>query len=316
MRREDLLREEITQIDMSAIGTPGELVEAMGKASFQARALADAAKIWEAMLRDDVHVFVGMSGAMIAGGLRKVVVDLVRANFIDAVVSTGAILYQDLYQATGHRHFKGAVDSPDAELHDLFIDRIYDTYVDEEAFRELDVAIGHRFAGIAGVMGTRDFLRRLADMAEEPGSILRAAADKDLPIFCPAIADSSIGIGLAVVRSGAGKGPVIDTTMDTVEMAKLVANAPATGAVYLGGGVPKNYINDAVVAADMMHPPVDGHRYAIQVTMDRPEWGGLSGSTLKEAQSWGKVGAKATKAMVYVEMTVALPLIAGYLLEA
>lgn len=315
MRRDEILRDEVRAVDLGAISSVADIVVAMDDASFQARALGQVARIWEEMLREDVTVFIGLSGAMIAGGLRKVIVDLLRRNMADVVVSTGAILYQDLYQSLGHRHYRGSVDAPDVELHSMMIDRIYDTYVDEEAFRALDMAIGRRFAREDGTMGTREFVRRLAGMAGEPGSILATAAELDVPVYCPAIADSSIGIGLAVVRHETGRGPLIDTIQDTMEVAQLVAEAGTTGAIYLGGGVPKNYINDAIVAADMMFPPVEGHAYAVQITTDRPDWGGLSGSTLREMQSWGKISARATKAMAFVDLTIGLPLVAGYLLS-
>jgi deoxyhypusine synthase len=315
MKREDLLSEEIEHIDLENIDSIESLVESMGRTSFQARALADVAHVWEDMLNDDVTVFLGLSGAMIAGGLRKVVVDILKNNMADVVVSTGAILYQDLYQAAGYHHYKGDVNPPDAELHEKYIDRIYDTYVDEYAFRTLDVLIGRKFAEDTGTMGTRQFMHSLADMIDDENSILQTCKEMDIPVFCPAIADSSIGIGLAVVRSRTGKGPTIDTIQDNMEMAKLVNDADRTGAVYLGGGVPKNYINDAVVTADMIYGDVPGHEYAVQITMDRPEWGGLSGSTLGEAQSWGKVNARAKKAMVFVDMALGLPLVAGYLIS-
>ncbi len=313
MKREDLLREEIEHIDLEMVSSIEELVESLGSTSFQGRALADVARIWEDMLNDDVTVFLGLSGAMIAGGLRKVVADLMKRSMIDVVVSTGAILYQDLYQAAGYKHYKGDVEAPDAELHDNYIDRIYDTYVDEYAFRTLDILIGRKFAEQEGTMGTRLFMDHLSDMVEDEDSILCTAKDLDVPVYCPAIADSSIGIGLAVVRSRTGKGPTIDTIQDNMEMAKLVNDADGTGAIYIGGGVPKNYINDAVVMADMIYGDVPGHEYAVQLTMDRPEWGGLSGSTLREAQSWGKVDRRAKRSMAFVDMSIGLPLIAGYL---
>jgi len=315
MKREDLLGEEIEHIDLESVSTIEDLVDAMGSTSFQGRALADVASIWKDMLNDDVTIFLGLSGAMIAAGLRKVVADLLTRNMVDVVVSTGAIIYQDLYQAAGYHHYKGDVDAPAADLHDNYIDRIYDTYVDEYAFRTLDILIGRKFAEEEGIMGTRRFMRSLSGMIEDEGSILQTCRERDVPVYCPAIADSSIGIGLAVVRSRTGKGPTIDTIQDNMEMARLVNDAQRTGAVYLGGGVPKNYINDAVVMADMIYGDVPGHEYAVQLTMDRPEWGGLSGSTLGEAQSWGKVDRKARTGMAFVDMTVGLPLVAGYLLS-
>jgi len=138
MRRDEILRDEVRAVDLGAISSVADIVVAMDDASFQARALGQVARIWEEMLREDVTVFIGLSGAMIAGGLRKVIVDLLRRNMADVVVSTGAILYQDLYQSLGHRHYRGSVDAPDVELHSMMIDRIYDTYIDEDELRICD----------------------------------------------------------------------------------------------------------------------------------------------------------------------------------
>jgi len=325
-RRSDLLKTPIQMVELTRGMTIKELADQFSNTSFQARKLAQCVEIYRKMTdTDSSHtVFMGLAGSVIAAGLRKVVTQLIEMGMVDVVVTTGAVVYQDYYQSMGYKHYRGAVESDDVLLHEYMIDRIYDTYVDEEKFRETDISIGNLLESLGGGRySTREFLRILGERCADDGdSILGAACREDIPIYCPAISDSSIGIGLATSyrrQRDAGVGMdeifVLDTIRDNYEMAQIMNGSPSTGAVYLGGGVPKNYINDAVVMADMIFGGQDGHEYAIQVTMDRAEWGGLSGSTLGEAKSWGKIDAEATHQMVHVEISVALPIIASAVLE-
>jgi deoxyhypusine synthase len=324
--REELLKTPIRMLDLSGKRSIGEMVSQFSHTSFQARRLAQCVDIYRKMTDGDGShtIFMGLAGSMIAAGLRHVISDLIKTGMVDVIATTGAVVYQDYYQAMGYHHYRGTVESDDVLLHEYMIDRIYDTYVDEDKFRETDVSIGRILESLGpGRYSTREFMEVLGERCtHDKGSILGTAYEEGIPIYCPAIADSSIGIGLSTAykrQRDAGVGEedifVLDTIRDNYEMAQIMHAARATGAVYLGGGVPKNYINDAVVMADMLYGDQDGHEYAIQVTMDRPDWGGLSGSTLGEAQSWGKIDAEATHQMVHVELSVALPLIAGALLE-
>lgn len=314
MRREELLRHEVRQIDVVGIERVEDLVEAFRETSFQSRSIGICARIWEEMLKDpDVTVFMGLAGALIAGGLRKVLADTIRYNMVDVIVSTGAILYQDLYQSMGFCHYMGFPGSSDIVLHDLSVDRIYDTYVDEAGFRQLDRQIAEWFEGDGRILTSREFLFELASRIDDENSILWIARKYGVPIYCPAIADSSIGIGLSMLHVSEERPLVIDTVRDSYEMAYIVYRSRRTGAIFIGGGVPKNYINDAVVTTELFFEDARGHRYAIQITMDRPEWGGLSGSTLCEAQSWGKIHAEARKWTAYVDATIAMPLLVRYL---
>jgi deoxyhypusine synthase len=267
---------------------------------------------------------LGMSGALIAAGLRKIISDMIKMGLIDVIATTGAVVYQDFYQAMGYHHFRGDPNSDDVLLHEYMIDRIYDTYVDEDKFRETDINIGKIMEGLQPrKYSTREFMSQLGERCtHDDDSILGTAYKMGVPVYCPAIADSSIGIGLSTAykrirETGKSMEEMfhLDTIRDNFEIAQIVHKSPATGAIYLGGGVPKNYINDAIVMADMLYGDQDGHEYAFQVTMDRPDWGGLSGSTLGEAQSWGKIDAEATHSMVHIELSVALPLIAGAVME-
>ena len=325
-KREDLLKAKnsIVPLDMKDGMTVAELVSAYGNMSFQGRQVHTCANIWEMMLNDPERptIMLGLAGALIAGGLRKLLVDCIKNGMVDVIVSTGAIMYQDLYQAQGYKHYKGTPTADDTQLNDLMIDRIYDTYVDEEKFRETDFAIG-AFASkmTPRKYSTREFMAALADFAPDQNGIVYNAAKYGVPIFIPAIADSSIGIGLMTlhkyVHERTKRPPefALDTIRDNHEIAQITALSSKTAAIYIGGGVPKNYINDAVVMADMMGSGTDGHEYAFQITMDRAEWGGLSGSTLAEAQSWGKIDKAAKKCMAYVETTIGLSLIYGYVYQ-
>lgn len=288
--REELLKTPITMIDLHEKRSLAELVEQFSKTSFQARKLADCVNIYRRMTDENgTHtVFMGLAGSVIAAGLRTVVKDMIEQGLVDVICTTGAVVYQDYYQSKGYKHYKGTVESDDVLLHEYMIDRIYDTYVDEDKFRETDVSIGRLLESLGGGRySTREFLSILGERCkDDQGSILGAAFRENVPIYCPAIADSSIGIGLSTSykrQRDAGVPEkdifVLDTIRDNYEMAQMMHSSKATGAVYLGGGVPKNYINDAVVMADMMFGDQAGHEYAIQVTMDRPDWGGLSGST-------------------------------------
>ncbi|MFO8050287.1 MAG: deoxyhypusine synthase family protein [Thermoplasmatota archaeon] len=324
--REELLSKPIEMADISRRMSIGELVEAFSGMSFQARKLAHCTDIFRKMTeRPRSHtVMLGLSGALVAAGCRKIITDMIRMGLVDVIATTGAVVYQDLYQALGYHHYRGDVNSDDVLLHSYMIDRIYDTYVDEDRFRECDVMIGKIMDAMEPRKhSTREFMNVLGERCtRDDDSILGAAYEEEVPIYCPAVADSSIGIGLSTAyrrqrESGRSMSEMfhLDTIRDNFEIAQIVHMSPATGAVYLGGGVPKNYINDSIVMADMLYGGQDGHEYAFQITMDRAEWGGLSGSTLGEAQSWGKIDAKATHSTVHVELSVALPLIMGAVLE-
>ncbi|MBT3182031.1 MAG: deoxyhypusine synthase family protein [Deltaproteobacteria bacterium] len=316
------LERSVKQIDLEKIKSINDLVTAYGNASIQARNIGGCADVVEGMMSDSDRptVFLGLAGPLIAAGLRKVIRDMIENKMVDVVVSTGAILYQDFYQSLGFKHSVGTPEADDRELRDLYIDRIYDTYVDEDAFWKLDCSIGHFADELpAGRYSTRQFLEILGSTIDDENSILGTAAKHKVPIFAPAINDSSIGIGLTehyhrCVKEGR-EGVVIDSIRDNYELTQVVVQSKCTSAIYVAGGVPKNFINDSVVMAYIFGLDTGGHRYAIQVTTDSPHWGGLSGSTLSEATSWGKVSKKATHCMAFVEPSVSLPLIVGSALE-
>jgi len=312
------LRDRIKPIDYDQVSTVADLVGAMRGASIQARNLGLCAEVLDNLYADPDRptVMLGLAGPLIAAGLRKVLHDLVAGGFVDVIVSTGAILYQDIYQARGFGHYVGDPNADDAQLRDLLIDRIYDTYVDEEKFMETDTWLGYLADELPpGNYSSRAYLDFVGSKLDDPGSIVRAAHLRGVPMFAPALNDSSIGIGLTHHyhrATLAGRPKIaIDSIRDNYELTQIVVQSQKTAALYIAGGVPKNYINDSVVMAYIFEQE-KGHSYALQLTADVPHWGGLSGSTLKEAMSWGKIQTMATTAMCFVEPSVSLPLLAGY----
>jgi deoxyhypusine synthase len=297
--------------------TADEIMSRMERISFQGRNLAVAHRVWLKMLESDATIFLGMAGALSAGGLRLIVAHLITNRFVDCLVSTGANLYHDLHETRGQHHFIGSPHADDAMLAEDRIDRVYDTYADEEEFIENDNWIAEFAASLEPrPYTTREFLHRLGghlwDVTQRDG-ILTAAYRAKVPIFCPAIADSSIGMGLSQARQRRPGAGAIDVIGDIVESANLIIRRPRTASVVLGGGTPKNFINQASVQAEFYSPEVGGHQYALQIVTDVPHFGGASGSSLEEAESWGKLATDAARASVQADATIALPLLASAL---
>jgi len=323
MRRQkkQILSERIRQVTVRPGMSAADLVEAMAGMSIQARNVGSCATILSRMYADKRRptVMLGLAGPLIAAGLRNVIRDLIVGGYVDVVVSTGAILYQDIYQARGHGHYRGTPAADDNVLRDLRIDRIYDTYVDEEKFIETDVWCGRMADELPpGVYSSRQYLDFIGSKLTDENSIVRQCHLLGVPVFAPAINDSSIGIGLTDHRHRAikaGRASIaIDSIQDNYEITQIVVKSPRTAAIYVAGGVPKNYINDSVVMGYIFGLE-RGHDYAIQITTAVTQDGGLSGSTLGEAQSWGKIKKEASFAMAWVEPSVSLPLLAAYVFD-
>src|SRR5687767_15575214 len=294
-----------------------ELLARMEKISFQGRNLAAARRIWERMLGDDCTIFLGTAGALSAGGMRLLIAYLIEHRYIDCLVSTGANLYHDLHETRGRHHYIGSARENDAALQDERIDRVYDTYASEQEFCDNDEWIAAFVLTLERrPYTTREFLYRLGEhLWKETGrdGILTAAYRAGVPIFCPAIADSSIGMGISQARHRDPESGQIDVIGDISESANLVIRRPRTASVVLGGGTPKNFINQASVQAEFYSPEVGGHRFALQIVTDVPHFGGASGSSLEEAQSWGKLSTESAKVSVQADATIALPLLASAL---
>jgi deoxyhypusine synthase len=297
--------------------TADQVLARMERISFQGRNLATAHRIWQKMLQDDVTIFLGMAGALSAGGLRLAVAHLIANRYVDCLVSTGANLYHDLHETRGQHHYVGSPHADDAALAEDRIDRVYDTYASEEEFCSNDEWIADFAATLeTRPYTTREFLHLLGGQLWKTtgrDGILTAAFRANVPIFCPAIADSSIGMGLSQARQKKAGAGYIDIIGDIVESANLVIRRPRTASIVLGGGTPKNFINQASVQAEFYSDQVGGHRYALQIVTDVPHFGGASGSSLEEAQSWGKLATDSPRVTVQCDATIALPLLASAL---
>jgi len=302
-------------IELTAGMTCDEILAGLEGCSFQARSLALAARIWAEALDDDIIVMLGLAGAMVPAGMRKVLAMLIERRLIDVVVSTGANLYHDFYETVGSHHYLGTPNVDDAKLREEMVDRIYDTFADEEGFQSLDKQIGKWATETLEERPytTREFLHLLGKEADRLSKgqqgILSTAYRKGVPVYCPAIGDSSIGIGLA------GRTPKVlfDMIGDVEETARIAAMKP-TMVIYVGGGTPKNFVQQTEVTNYVLGRHVEGHRYAIQFVADPPQWGGLSGCTFDEAVSWGKIAPSAKQVGVLCDATIALPLVAAAVL--
>jgi deoxyhypusine synthase len=321
--KKELLSRPIEHLDIAQYDVAA-LVEAMGQMAYTSRDLHRAATIYERMLRDaDCGVILCLAGSLISAGLKKLFADMVRRRMVDAIVSTGANLVdQDFFEGLGFRHYmaderyKAGLD--DDTLRELRIDRIYDTFIDEDELRLCDEATSRIFDGLEPrPYSSRELLREFGAYLDKHGanrdSITLAAYEMDVPMFAPAFSDCSAGFGLVahIAAREPGRRLSWDGGRDFYELTQLKVKNLTTGIFMLGGGVPKNFTQDIVVAAELLGHDVPMHKYAIQVTVADVRDGALSSSTLKEASSWGKVDT-AYEQMVYSEATLAAPLIVGY----
>ena len=320
--KHELTKHPIEHLDLERTTTVVDLVDGYKGISFQARTLGMCASVLEKAMSDpDCTVFFGAAGALTAGGLRKVMRALVEFGLVDVVVSTGAIAYHDFYEAHGYRHYKTSPEADDIVLREHFLDRVYDTLADESLFRECDDEIAALADGLEPrAYSSRELLWEMGKIAsKDPNSLVGTCYRKKIPYFVPALNDSSAGIALTKHhhdRRKAGKEPIaLDSIKDNYEVAQIKRKAKRTGVFYVGGGTPKNYISQIEVVNEVLGFPEDPHMYAAQITTDVPQWGGLSGCTFEESQSWGKFHKDAKMAQSLVDATIGLPLLVGYLLQ-
>lgn len=318
MNKNDFLKTPVEHIDIKSFNAIA-IIEAMRKMSFTSRDSAIAAEIYDKMLADpDCAVILSLAGSTSAAGCMQIYADLVKNNMVDAVVATGAsIVDMDFFEALGFKHYQGTSHADDKTLRTLYIDRIYDTFIDEEELQTCDKKI----LEIADSLpprpySSREFIkemgRYLTEHARKKDSLVQTAYENGVPIFCPAFSDSSAGFGLVMHQHRHPENHIsIDSVKDFRELTEIKINAPTTGLIIIGGGVPKNFIQDTVICAEILGKEVPMHKYAVQITVADVRDGACSSSTLREASSWGKVDTVFEK-MVFAEATSVLPLIASY----
>ena len=318
-RKAELLGSTVEHIDIKDFDAR-PLIDAWEKMSFSSRDAARAARIYNQMLEDKAcSVILTLAGSTSAGGCMHVWRDMVENRMVEAIVSTGAsIIDMDFLEALGYSHYQAREIPDDTVLRSLYIDRIYDTYIDEEELQAVD----HTIAEIADQLeprpySSREFLYEVgkwlaAGNAKKEGSLIQRAYEHGVPIFVPAFSDCSAGFGLVkhqVERMKAGKPYLtIDSVADFRELTDIKIKAGRTGLLMIGGGVPKNFAQDTVVCAEILGIEAEMHAYAVQITVADVRDGACSSSTLKEACSWGKVDV-ALEQMVYAEASTVAPLI-------
>jgi deoxyhypusine synthase len=321
--KEDILSRPTRPFAIDENKSASSVLEKMAAIGFQGRQLGRAFEVWKAMLADpECTIMMGISGAMVPGGMRRLVRFMIENRLVDAIASTGANFFHDIHETKGFFHYQGSSKMDDEAWGDHMVDRMYDVLADEVRFREHVLWIGSFAARLdqSRPYTTLEFFyllgKELIDSgnAKEDG-IVTAAARAGVPLFCPAIADSSIGIGVAESRARGENRLMFDMMGDVLEITSIVSESPATGVIYFGGGTPKNYVQQTEVVAMLLNAEKSGHRYGVQVVADAPHWGGLSGCTFEESQSWGKLAKGAAMVNCHCDSTIAMPILITALSE-
>ena len=315
--KKDFLKKPVEHIDITSFDSR-KIISSMEKMSFVSRETANAANIYNEMLKDkDCTIFLTLAGSTSAAGCMNIYKDLVKYNMVDAIVATGAsIIDMDFFEALGFKHYRGSQFQDDTELRKNYIDRIYDTYIDEEELQICDKKISEIADNLEPRSYTsREFIHEMGKYLKKnsvkKNSLIETAYDNNVPIFCPAFTDSSAGFGLVIHQEKNPKNHItIDSIREFRELTEIKIQSKGSGLFMIGGGVPKNFIQDTVICAELLGKEVDMHKYAVQITVADSRDGACSSSTLKEASSWGKVDVTKEQ-MVFAEATSVLPLIAS-----
>ena len=315
--KKKLLKTPVEHIDITSFDSR-KIISSMEKMSFASRETANAARIFNEMIKDkNCTIFLTLAGSTSAAGCMDLYKDLVKYNMVDAIVATGAsIIDMDFFEALGFKHYQGSQFQDDNELRKNYIDRIYDTYIDEDELQLCDKKI----CEIADKLPPKSYTSRefiyemgkyLKNNSKKENSLIKTAYDHNVPIFCPAFTDSSAGFGLVMHQE---KNPKKHITIDSVrefrELTEIKIKSKSSGLFMIGGGVPKNFVQDTVICAELLGKKTEMHKYAVQITVADSRDGACSSSTLKEASSWGKVNTNKEQ-MVFAEATSILPLIAS-----
>jgi deoxyhypusine synthase len=320
MRETPYFKEKLKAIEVRGKNI-SQLLDEMSDTGFQGRKLGEAVRVWEEMLKEeDMAIFLGYAGSMSTTGMWKIVCWLIENRYIDVLISTGANISEDILDAMGSGYWKGSHLADDADLLKYKIDRFYDVFADELEYRKMENLIEEFILGLDEdhVYTTREFLHEFGGWLRERGlrCIVSVAHEHKVPVYCPALVDS--GYGVAALTAGVkGKNIKVDMMEDFRELTRLADGFERTGVIYVGGGVPKDFAQLVAVCIDLLRGgevPYP-HDYAIQITQDSAQWGGLSGCTLEEAISWGKTSPTGKNITCYCDATIALPLIAHALNE-
>ena len=315
--KKDFLKKPVEHIDITSFDST-KIIQSMEKMSFVSRETANAAKIFNDMINDkNCTIFLTLAGSTSAAGCMNIYKDLVKFNMVDAIVATGAsIIDMDFFEALGFKHYQGSQFQDDTELRKNYIDRIYDTYIDEDELQICDKKICEIADNLEPKSYTsREFIHEMGKYLKKNSKKKRisywTAYDYNVPIFCPAFTDSSAGFGLVMHQEkNPNKHLTIDSVREFRELTEIKIRSKGSGLFMIGGGVPKNFIQDTVICAELLGKEVDMHKYAVQITVADSRDGACSSSTLKEASSWGKVDITKEQ-MVFAEATSVLPLIAS-----
>ena len=315
--KKTFLEKPVEHIDITSFDSR-KIIDSMSKMSFTSRDTAKASGIFNEMLSDkNCTTFLTLAGSTSAAGCMKIYSDMIKYNMIDVIVATGAsIIDMDFFEALGFKHYQGSQFQDDTQLRENYIDRIYDTYIDEEELQTCDKTICNIADSLEPRAYTsREFIKEIGKYlktnSKKKGSLIETAYDNNVPIFCPAFTDSSAGFGLVMHQEkNLKKCMTIDSIREFRELTEIKIKSKSSGLFMIGGGVPKNFVQDTVVCAELLGKSVDMHKYAVQITVADSRDGACSSSTLKEASSWGKVDVSKEQ-MVFAEATSVLPLIAS-----
>lgn len=319
MDRQHILKHPTHPVEIQPEKTISELLSEMVFTGFQGRKLGEAADAWTSMLKKrEIVIWMGVAGAMVPAGMRQLIAYLIRRRMIDVLVTTGATMYHDAYETIGGKHFLGTDQIDNVMLRRHRIDRMYDVYADERRFYRLDVLIEKDFArrlqpdrpySSRAIM--QEFGKWVSERARERDGICVSAYEEGVPVFVPAICDSGLGFSLMFAnrRKKHPQRIIIDHMLDVDESSRITEKSRHTAVIIVGGGVPKNFIQQTAVIASYQTRHDRTHNLAIQFTTDVPQWGGLSGSTFEEAQSWGKYHPRARMVQCFADATICLPIV-------
>ena len=318
MRREQVLRHPTRPVEIQPEKTVSDLVADMALTGFQGRKLGEAAEAWTAMLKKrEIVIWMGLAGAMVPAGMRELITYLIRRRMVDVLVTTGATLYHDAYETIGGKHFQGTDQIDNVMLRRERIDRMYDVYADERKFYHLDVMIEKDFSSrlqsgrpYSSREVMHEFGKWVSEMDKDKDGICVAAYEMGVPVFVPALCDSGFGFSLMFANRRRKRRLIVDHMHDVDESSKITEKSSHTAVIIVGGGVPKNFIQQTAVIASYQTRHDRTHDFAVQFTTDVPQWGGLSGSTFEEAQSWGKYNAHARMVQCFADATISLPIVA------